>query len=208
MKGIKLLTILLCIFLLTGCTAAGTSEGTETEDGNENKNLARIAELEAELQKVREENYINESKLEAEIKELKAKIAVLTGASEDNGTEGNMIFHYTVENGAATVTGYEGTHALVRIPDSLDGYPVKRIGERAFEGNTTLAAVIVPAGVEVIGWFAFYDCRSLIEITLPASVTDIGHAVFDGCGNVTVVCEAGSYAESYAKSYGIACRGN
>ena len=61
MKGIKLLTILLCIFLLTGCTAAGTSEGTETEDGNENKNLARIAELEAELQKVREENYINES---------------------------------------------------------------------------------------------------------------------------------------------------
>ena len=208
MKGIKLLSVLLCIFLLTGCTSGVASEGAEADDGNENKNLARIAELEAELQKVREENYINEGKLEAEIKELKAKIAVLTGASEDNSTEGGMVFHYTVENGAATVTGYEGTHALVRIPDSLDGYPVKKIGERAFEGNASLAAVIVPAGVEAIDWFAFYDCKSLIEITLPSSVGSIGHAVFDGCGSITVVCETGSYAESYAKSYGIACRSN
>ena len=202
----RLLTLLLCIFVLTGCVAEGTSE--EQGAVNEDENLTRIAELEAELQRVREENYINESKLTAEIEALKAKIAVLTGADEDAGTQDSMIFHYVVENGGATVTGYEGTHALVSIPQTLDGYPVKKIGERAFEGNRTLVAVTVPAGVEVIDWFAFYDCSSLFEITLPSSVASIGHAVFDGCGSVTVVCETGSYAESYAKSYGIACRNN
>ena len=208
MKGIKLLAILLCIFLLTGCAAKGTDGGGEPSGENEDKSHTRIAELEAELQRVREESYIKESKLTAEIEALRAQIAVLTGSSTDAGSQDSMIFHYIVENGAATVTGYEGTHALVRIPESLDGYPVKKIGERAFEGNVTLAAVVVPEGIEAIDWFAFYDCSSLLEINVPSSVTVIGHAVFDGCPHVTMVCEVGSYAESYAKSYGIACRSN
>ncbi|MBR2011282.1 MAG: leucine-rich repeat protein [Clostridia bacterium] len=205
----KLLLLILCLLLsLSGCAIDIPGENTDT--GEEDENLTRIAELEAELQQARAEHYINQSALTQEIEDLKAKIAVLTGKNEnaENGNNGTsaMVFHYTIENGGATITGYEGSATLVQIPATLDGYPVKKIGERAFEKNTALAAVVIPTGVELIDWFAFYDCTSLLDITIPTSVNNIGHAVFDGCAHVTIVCTAGSYAESYARSYGITYR--
>lgn len=201
----KLLLFILCILLsLSGCAIEIPNENTDAKEID--ANLTRIAELEAELQQARAEHYISQSALTQEIEDLKAKIAVLTGKSEN--TDGNsgtsaMVFHYTIENGGATITGYEGSATLVEIPTTLDGYSVKKIGERAFEGNTALAAVVVPTGVEEIDWFAFYDCSSLLDITIPTTVKSIGHAVFDGCTHITIVCNASSYAESYAKSYGI-----
>ena len=203
---LKLPLLILCLLLvLTGCAIElpdDNGNATETD-----ANLARIAELEAELQQVRTEHYMAESALEQEIKDLKAKIAALTGKNENTEGENSgtsaMVFHYKIENGGAIITGYEGSATLVEIPPLLDGYAVKKIGERAFEGNTALAAVVIPTGVEAIDWFAFYDCSSLLDITLPTTVTSIGHAVFDGCAHVTIKCPAGSYAEDYAKSYGI-----
>ncbi|MBE6603415.1 MAG: leucine-rich repeat domain-containing protein [Ruminococcaceae bacterium] len=205
----KLLLFMLCMLLaLSGCAIEIPNENTDTKETD--ANLTRIAELEAELQQARAEHYINQSALTQEIEDLKAKIAVLTGKNEntDDSNSGTsaMVFHYTIENGSATITCYEGSATLVEIPATLDGYSVKKIGERAFEGNTALAAVVVPTGVEEIDWFAFYDCTSLLDITIPTTVTSIGHAVFDGCTHVTITCPAGSYAESYAKSYGITYR--
>lgn len=205
----KLLLLILCMLLsLSGCAIEIPNENTETNEND--ANLTRIAELEAELQQARAEHYISQSALTQEIEDLKAKIAVLTGKNEntDNSSSGTsaMVFHYTIENGGATITDYEGSATLVEIPATLDGYPVKKIGERAFEGNTVLAAVVIPSGVEEIDWFAFYDCSSLLDITIPTTVKSIGHAVFDGCTHITIVCNASSYAESYAKSYGIVYR--
>lgn len=201
--------IFLCLVSLmltfAGCT---TTQGDGNEIANE-KNLARIAELEAELKEVRADHDAREAALEDEIKLLKAEIEKLTGkennSSNKNESTGAMVFHYKVENGGATITSFEGTATLVEIPATLDGHPVTKIGERAFEGNTALGAVVIPAGVLEIDWFAFYDCTSLFEIKIPDSVSSIGHAVFDGCNNVTLACSQGSYAESYAKSYGLSC---
>jgi len=201
MKKRIFLCLLTLLLTFTGCTANLTGGDAANAD---DKNLARIAELEAELQKTRAEHDARESALEGEIKLLKAQIEKLTGKEQDkNNNTGAMVFHYKVENGGATITSFEGTATLVEIPATLDGHPVKKIGERAFEGNTALGAVIIPSGVLEIDWFAFYDCASLFEITIPDSVCMIGHAVFDGCNSITVSCSAGSYAESYAKSYGI-----
>lgn len=202
----KLPLLILCLLLvLTGCAIELPDDNSNATDND--ADLARIAALEAELQQARADHYIKESALQQEIEDLKSKIAVLTGKNdpaegENSGTSA-MVFHYKIEDGGATITGYEGSATLVEIPPLLDGYAVKKIGERAFEGNTALAAVVIPGGVEAIDWFAFYDCSSLLDITLPSTVTSIGHAVFDGCAHVTVSCPAGSYAESYAKSYGI-----
>lgn len=202
----KLPLLILCLLLvLTGCAIELPDDNSNATDND--ADLARIAALEAELQQARADHYIKESALQQEIEDLKSKIAVLTGKNdpaegENSGTSA-MVFHYKIEDGGATITGYEGSATLVEIPPLLDGYAVKKIGERAFEGNTALAAVVIPTGVEAIDWFAFYDCSSLLDITLPSTVTSIGHAVFDGCAHVTVSCPAGSYAESYAKSYGI-----
>ena len=205
MKILLLLLALLC--LLAGCEQA-PEDGADDGAAAEREALSRrVAELEATLQSEREAHYIRENALEEQVKELEARLTLLTGGSTGDSTpEGAaMVFHYTVKDGTATVTKYEGTATLVEIPAQLDGYPVTAIGERAFEGNTRLAAVVIPDGVLLVDWFAFYGCASLFDVTLPASVTAIGHAVFDGCASPTLTCPKGSYAAEYAKSYGLSC---
>ena len=202
MKKRVFLCLLALLLTFTGCAANLTGGDDANAD---DKNLARIAELEAELKQARAEHDARESALEGENKLLKAQLEKLTGKEQDgNSNAGAMVFHYKVENGGATITSFEGSATLVEILATLDGYAVKKIGERAFEGHTTLVALVIPEGVTEIDWFAFYDCTSLFDITVPSTVTSIGHAVFDGCERVTITCPSGSYAESYAKSYGIA----
>ncbi len=201
-----LLALLLVLSsLLFGCTGEVITENKV--NSSEKEALAkRVIDLEATLQAEREKNYIIQTELESKVKDLEERLSLLTSGTEEDITVGNaMIFHYTVKDGKATVTKYEGTATLVEIPATLDGYPVTAIGERAFEGNTHLAAVIVPDGVITVDWFAFYGCSALFDITLPASVSTIGHAVFDGCAKPTITCPKDSYAAAYAKSYGISC---
>ena len=176
----------------------------ETED--DAAYLTRIEALEAELQRQREERFISESTRDAQIQELQQRLEALDGNIETDATETpdgeTLIFHYRIENGKAIITGYSGASPLVTVPGEVNGYPVVALGERAFEGKD-VAAVILPKGLEAVGWFAFYGCEALINITLPSSVTSIGYAVFDGCPNVTLVCPVGSYAAQYAASYGL-----
>ena len=202
----KLLALCLASLLLfAGCGSATPEEAPPEVTVCEHE--TRAAELEVTLQKEREAFYIKESELQQSIAALQAELKALkapskpTGGQVGNGAE--MILHYRVENGGAVITGFEGDAALLTIPSTLDGYPVTVIGERAFEGNTTIAAVVIPEGVQKIDWFAFYGCSALLDVTIPASVSLIGHAVFDGCPSVTLVCPAASYAESYAQSYGL-----
>ena len=196
---------LLAALLLTvsGCTATPTTQETPT---NEEIALytSRIAELEATLQKERENRFISDSAYEGRIQELEQQLLALSPDAETGSdiTDETMIFHYRLEGNKAIVTGYDGTSTLVTVPSTLDGYAVIAIGERAFEG-TSVAAVILPQGLEAIGWFAFYGCEKLIDVSIPASVTSIGYAVFDGCPNIAIVCGADTYAARYAESYGL-----
>ena len=200
MKKYILAFLLALLMILQGCASAtGENGGNTTED----EKAARIAALEAELATMRARHDDEMRASAEEIKALKAEIDRLTGKEiEPDG--GTMIFHYRVEKGGAVIVDFEGSATLVEIPTTLDGYPVTKIGERAFEGNTSLGAVVIPEGVLEIDWFAFYDCTSLFEVSVPSTVTKIGHAVFDGCKSISIACPSGSYAESYAKSYGIA----
>lgn len=204
--GTYAVLLLLLSTLLTGC-AQEAAPSNETPIVNESESYqARIAELEAELQKQKEERYISDAAYTATIQELQNKLDALSPDVETDSTQietgDELVFRYRLENGKAIVTGYKGTSTLVTIPAALDGYPVIAIGERAFEGQK-IAAVILPDGLEAIGWFAFYGCEQLIDVSIPASVTSIGYAVFDGCESVSIVCTSGSYAEQYAISYGL-----
>lgn len=204
--GTYAVLLLLLLTPLTGC-AQEAAPSNETPIVNESESYqARIAELEAELQKQKEERYISDAAYTATIQELQNKLDALSPDVETDSTQietgDELVFRYRLENGKAIVTGYKGTSTLVTIPAALDGYPVIAIGERAFEGQK-IAAVILPDGLEAIGWFAFYGCEQLIDVSIPASVTSIGYAVFDGCESVSIVCTSGSYAEQYAISYGL-----
>lgn len=167
--------------------------------------LATIASLEAQIAEQKAEFSESETRYKQTIVELEARIAQLSAPqTPPNGETESVKFRYRVEDGNAVITGYEGNAALLTVPDTLDGYPVTAIGERAFE-SAAVTAVVLPEGLQKIGWFAFYNCRELINVTIPASVDSIGYAVFDGCGALTLYCPADSYAERYAHSYGISC---
>ena len=202
-KLLPLMAVMLALlFLLTGCSTETKEQGEQaTENGSETY-LARIAELETLLQKEREEKYISDSAYKKRIAELEKELLAETPTQGDAKGE-ESVFHYSLQDGKAILTGYEGSSPLINIPAMLDGYPVVAIGERAFEG-TSPVAVTIPDGVEAIGWFAFYGCSTLTDITIPSSVKSIGYAVFDGCPKLTVICASDSYAKEYAESFGLA----
>lgn len=70
-----------------------------------------------------------------------------------------------------TITKYTGTESTVILPSKISSWPVTKIGEDAFQDNTTITSV-----------------------TIPASVTEIGSNAFAGCTNLTSVHYAGDWS--------------
>ena len=77
------------------------------------------------------------------------------------------------------------------------------IEQYAFDCCTKIKSVTIPDTVVSIGSCAFNECLSLSYITIPASVTEIYSNSFDVSNDLVIYCEAGSYAEKYAKENGI-----
>ncbi len=128
--------------------------------------------------------------------------------NEENHTSPEQLgvknpYHRVEKNGRITITAYTGYESIIEIPSTLDGMPVTVIGEEAFK-NCPAERIIIPNTVTYIDWFAFYGCTNLCEITIPSSVTSIAHGAFDLCPeNIIIKCKKGSYAELYAKSWGL-----
>lgn len=70
-----------------------------------------------------------------------------------------------------TITKYTGKGSTVILPSTINSWPVTKIGEDAFQDNTTITSV-----------------------TIPASVTEIGSNAFAGCTNLTIVNYAGDWS--------------
>lgn len=70
-----------------------------------------------------------------------------------------------------TITKYTGTESTVILPSTISSWPVTKIGEDAFQDNTTITSV-----------------------TIPDSVTEIGSNAFAGCTNLTIVNYAGDWS--------------
>lgn len=202
-----LTAILLLSTIFNGCAGQLPEQETITVLNEESVYLRRIAELEAALAQEKEARYISDAAYAETIKTLQSRLDALTVNGTDpeqSAPTNDLVFRYKLEGSNAVITGFSGSSTLVSIPAALDGHPVTAIGERAFEGQS-ITAVVLPEGLESIGWFAFYGCKTLIDVTIPNSVSSIGYAVFDGCPNVTLVCHKDSYAAAYAASYGLAC---
>lgn len=188
---------------------------------------AQITDLQAAILSLKEENYVAKAEYEAQIRTLLAEIAALeaqlalsespepstdlpvsgtpqkppTGSTETEKAPA-MAFHYEIRDGHAVILAYLGDESAVKVPATIEGYPVTVIEEAAFRG-TAVVTVELPYSVSEIGWFAFADCQSLTAVTLPASVESIGYGAFDACPALTLLCPADSYAAKYAKSFGI-----
>ena len=83
--------------------------------------------------------------------------------------------------GGVEITDYLGTSIRVRIPEYIEGVPVKAITNSAF-GYSGIMYVYLPNTLEIIDWEAFQRCTGLTNITIPNSVTYIGYCAFEGSG--------------------------
>ncbi|MCK5863158.1 MAG: leucine-rich repeat protein, partial [Candidatus Hydrogenedentes bacterium] len=93
-------------------------------------------------------------------------------------------FEYTVNAGEVEITEYIGSGGSVLIPPSIDGFPVTRVGDQAFEYCTSLTNVVIGPNVEEIGYYAFSYCSNLTNVTFSMSTTDIGYCAFFECDSL------------------------
>ncbi len=93
-------------------------------------------------------------------------------------------FEYTVTDGEAIVTAYNGSDTAVTIPATLGGAVVTEIGEEAFLANTTMTSVAFPNTLEVIGSSAFNACTALTAVSFPESLVTIEAMAFYNCSSL------------------------
>ncbi len=96
-------------------------------------------------------------------------------------------FRYTVSDGQATITGYNGPGGDVTIPERIEGLPVAQVGGSAFYGRNSIASITIPDSVTSIGSYAFFACTSLASVAIPSSVTSIGYEAFSRCTSLASV---------------------
>ncbi|GHV33088.1 hypothetical protein AGMMS4952_24590 [Spirochaetia bacterium] len=82
---------------------------------------------------------------------------------------------------------YLGKSAVVRIPETIEGYPVTVIGEWAFSNTSgIITSVVIPNSVTEIRERAFYDRRDLTTVTFPDKLVTIGKGAFKESGLTSV----------------------
>ena len=92
----------------------------------------------------------------------------------------NNDFKYQINDDEITILECYSKNESIEIPESIEGYPVTRIGENAF-----------------------LRCENLKRITIKKNITDIANNIFKNTDNITILGYSNSYAEEYAKNNNI-----
>ena len=111
-------------------------------------------------------------------------------------------YFYSIDEGNATIIGYNGTGGVITIPSTLDGHPTVAIGAQAFEQKTSITSVTIPEGVVSIGVSAFSECTALAVVTMPESMQSIGDWAFYECNALNSVSIPGNTRNIGAVAFG------
>jgi hypothetical protein len=65
-------------------------------------------------------------------------------AQADNSYAG---LYYTNDSTSVTITGYYGDSNNITIPSTIDGLPVVRVEDEAFDSNTNLTGITIPSSL-------------------------------------------------------------
>ena len=223
---ITTLSIILIITCLFAACGADANQSIFPEKENESPSIpsistnAAIQELETRIEALLNSQHSSSEEYSKELAALRAELAILksqnnskdtTSETPDTESESSDTtpiistprFLYSTDGGNATITGYTGADPHVVIPSAIDGYTVTTIAESSFSSEK-LKSVIITNGITRIDWFAFEGCTSLESITIPSSVSSIGYSAFASAPtSLTIYCHSGSFAQNYAKSYGL-----
>jgi len=92
---------------------------------------------------------------------------------------------YRIDENGAMVAVAEATLTEANILSAVEfegnQYPVIKINEKVFSGNTNLIVVTLPDGLVEIGAFAFNECKNLESVAFPESLTTLGRDAFNEC---------------------------
>ncbi len=121
-----------------------------------------------------------------------------------NGSEAPQIYEdytFSIDENAktATLTKYSGSETSLVVPNTISidqrgqyisgsDYRVTAIADASstetsvfYDVKSTLSSVTLPANLQRIGDYAFYECSALTSITVPTSVTSIGTRALQYC---------------------------
>lgn len=146
----KIISVGLAALSLAACLAS-CSNGSEDSDVTEHPLVAETAEpIADELRN----DYTDDE-------ELRETVQALRDSFADMAQTPAAAFSYVLENGAVTVTKYNGEADAVRVPATIDGAPVVAIADAAFAENTTLKALYLPDSVQTLGEGILTGCNRL-----------------------------------------------
>ena len=151
---------------------------------------------------------------------------VTTSMPEITYTYRNLRFRTECVDGYTGIIGYvTQPEGILEIPETLGGYPVKRIQSDAFNGCDGITKVVIPDTMERIyaGAFAncsnleeveignalfitddvFRNCTSLTSISIPANVQYIGSYMLAGCTSLQSVVINNPKCRIYGGGYTI-----
>ena len=175
----------------TDITISDSSYFTVNETGETITGLTATGKTQAELVIPYEINGVEITKLEG---------SVIDGFPQ-SFLYGSSVTKVVIPKSVTTLGGAAFIHCSslksIDIPNS-----VTSIEDDAFGGCSLLASITIPNSVTSIGYGAFVGCSSLTSVKIPNSVTNIANGAFGGRNpaTLTIYCEQGSYAETYAKN--------
>lgn len=163
------------------------------------------------------ENKIPKSEKSFSIKSLENKISNIFNENSKNSTTTgicgqNLTYSVDRETGVLTISGTgemfdysgfesapwkdysEGINAII-IDEGIT-----HIGDFAFEANQ-IQSLNLPASLNSIGQYAFYECKSLKEVTAFGDLNFIGGGAFAGCTNLETFNYKGTVAPRYETGF-------
>ncbi len=118
----------------------------------------------------------------------------------------DLVFdHWALEDGTEidwnSAPGHDFTlYAVWAQPDFILPPALTKIEDEAFAGGAFIY-VKLPEQAVSIGRNAFADCPNLTYIYIPAQTTEIHAEAFGNIQGLTILGNAGSYAETYAQDH-------
>ena len=127
--------------------------------------------------------YINAVKdgVSTDAKALLDGIAAYAAAAHEYKAEIDILdnFIYEKKGNTYTVVGIRNPMSVIVIPETYEGLYVTEIAAYAFDGQTDITSVTIPATVKTIGVGAFRNCTALTEINLAEGLEIIAAKAFE-----------------------------
>jgi hypothetical protein len=98
-------------------------------------------------------------------------------------TAADFSVELTADGNGVLIKRYLGKVLTVKVPDIIEGMPVREIGKEAFHGLDTvkITSVILPQGLTKIWERAFIYQVNLTSVVIPNTVIEIGDEAFRQC---------------------------